>query len=463
MYENMTFENVMDRCLARVSASVDKREGSIVYDAIAPAAAELAILYIELAYLMDRAFPDTETGDDLTKKCRERSVFRTAATQAVRKGYFEKADGGGCDIEIGTRFSGGDINFTVTERIAPGQYSLTAETAGTVGNEYVGTLFPIDYVPELAAARLADILIPGEDEESDDALRARYFESLKSQAFGGNIADYKNKVELLPGVGAVKVFPVWNGGGTVKIVLVDSEWGVPSSELVKQVQEAIDPVNTQGTGVGLAPIGHVVTVAGVTGSKIDVSFNLTFEGGASWTSTQDAVKAAIQSYFDSLARTWADTENLIVRVSQIETKVLNVDGVIDITGTKINQGTANISLGGEAIPVLGAVTNGNYRILAPPPSRTGRVRPDRNRRTAGVHKGRPGRPGRARRLLPGEPVRIWLSALGSDSGPCSGRRRHRRIQTRKNLDRVPGPTALHIQGASKIPVHRQRRLQGRPG
>ena len=359
MYENMTFENVMDRCLARVSASVDKREGSIVYDAIAPAAAELAILYIELAYLMDRAFPDTETGDDLTKKCRERSVFRTAATQAVRKGYFEQADGGGCDIEIGTRFSGGDINFTVTERIAPGQYSLTAETAGTVGNEYVGTLFPIDYVPELAAARLADILIPGEDEESDDALRARYFESLKSQAFGGNIADYKNKVELLPGVGAVKVFPVWNGGGTVKIVLVDSEWGVPSSELVKQVQEAIDPVNTQGTGVGLAPIGHVVTVAGVTGSKIDVSFNLTFEGGASWTSTQDAVKAAIQSYFDSLARTWADTENLIVRVSQIETKVLNVDGVIDITGTKINQGTANISLGGEAIPVLGAVTNGN--------------------------------------------------------------------------------------------------------
>ncbi len=465
MYENMTFENVMDRCLDRVSASVDKREGSIVYDAIAPAAAELAILYIELAYLMDRAFPDTETGDDLTKKCRkregsivydaiapaaaelailyielaylmdrafpdtetgddltkkcrERSVFRTAATQAVRKGYFEKADGGGCDMEIGTRFSGGDINFTVTERIAPGQYSLTAETAGTVGNEYVGTLFPIDYVPELAAARLADILIPGEDEESDDALRARYFEStvgneyvgtlfpidyvpelaaarladilipgedeesddalraryfesLKSQAFGGNIADYKNKVELLPGVGAVKVFPVWNGGGTVKIVLVDSEWGVPSSELVKQVQEAIDPVNTQGTGVGLAPIGHVVTgvglapighvvtVAGVTGSKIDVSFNLTFEGGASWTSTQDAVKAAIQSYFDSLARTWADTENLIVRVSQIETKVLNVDGVIDITGTKINQGTANISLGGEAIPVLGAVTNGN--------------------------------------------------------------------------------------------------------
>ena len=357
MYENMTFENIMDRCLARVTSSVDKREGSIVYDAIAPAAAELAILYIELAYLMDRAFPDTETGDDLTKKCQERSVFRTSATYAVRKGYFEKANGSGCDMEIGTRFSGGDINFVVTGRIASGQYSLTAETGGPLGNGDIGTLFPIDDVPELAAARRADILVPGEDEESDDALRARYFESLKSQAFGGNIADYKNKVELLPGVGAVKVFPVWNGGGTVKIVLVDSEWAVPSPELVEQVQEAIDPVGTQGEGVGLAPIGHVVTVAGVTGTTINVSFTLTFTGSANWENTQDAVKAAIQSYFDDLTGTWADSENLIVRVSQIETKVLNVDGVIDITGTKINEGTANISLDADAIPVLGAVTN----------------------------------------------------------------------------------------------------------
>ena len=80
LYENMTFENIMDRCLSRVAASIDKREGSVVYDAIAPAAAELAIMYIELAYLLDRAFPDTEEGDDLTLKCQERSVFRTPAT-----------------------------------------------------------------------------------------------------------------------------------------------------------------------------------------------------------------------------------------------------------------------------------------------------------------------------------------------------------------------------------------------
>ena len=120
LYENMTFENIMDRCLSRVAASIDKREGSVVYDAIAPAAAELAIMYIELAYLMDRAFPDTEEGDDLTRKCQERSVFRTPATAAIRKGYFEDGDGGAMDVPIGSRYSGDALNYVVTEKIATG-------------------------------------------------------------------------------------------------------------------------------------------------------------------------------------------------------------------------------------------------------------------------------------------------------------------------------------------------------
>ena len=215
LYENMTFENIMDRCLSRVAASIDKREGSVVYDAIAPAAAELAIMYIELAYLLDRAFPDTEEGDDLTLKCQERSVFRTPATAAVRKGYFEDGDGEAMDVPIGSRYSGDALNYVVTEKIATGQFKLLCETAGAAGNQYQGNLFPIDYVEGLGAARLADILINGEDEESDADLLARYKESLESQAYGGNIADYRTKVELLQGVGAVKVFPVWNGGGTV--------------------------------------------------------------------------------------------------------------------------------------------------------------------------------------------------------------------------------------------------------
>ena len=357
MYENMTFENIMGRCLSRVAPSIDKREGSVVYDAIAPAAAELAIMYIELAYLMDRAFPDTEYGDDLTKKVRERSIFRTAATAAVRKGYFEDGDGNAMDVPIGTRFSGDSLNYITTERLAAGQFRLVCETPGAAGNQYQGTLFPIDHVDNLGAARLADILINGEDEETDEALYARYLESLESQAYGGNKADYKTKIELLQGVGKVKVFPVWNGGGTVKIIFVDSDWGIPSEDLVDSVQTAVDPVQNQGVGDGIAPIGHVVTVEGVVGTEVNVSFALTFATSYSWDSVKAQVEAAIQSYFDELSKEWADQENLIVRVSQIETKVLAVDGIIDVSGPTINGTTQNISLAANAIPTLGVVTN----------------------------------------------------------------------------------------------------------
>ena len=357
LYENMTFENIMDRCLSRVAASIDKREGSVVYDAIAPAAAELAIMYIELAYLLDRAFPDTEEGDDLTRKCQERSVFRTPATAAIRKGYFEDGDGGAMDVPIGSRYSGDALNYVVTEKIATGQFKLLCETAGATGNQYQGTLFPIDYVEGLGAARLADILINGEDEESDADLLARYKASLEAQAYGGNIADYRTKVELLQGVGAVKVIPVWNGGGTVKIVFVDSDWSVPSSTLVDTVQTAVDPTQNQGEGVGIAPIGHVVTVTGVTGTKINVSFKLTFAAGYTWDTVKAGVTKAVNDYFAALAKDWANQSGITVRVSQVETKVLSVDGVIDITGTKINGGTQNIALASDAIPVMGGITN----------------------------------------------------------------------------------------------------------
>lgn len=120
-YEEMTYERIMSRCLARVPGTVDKREGSIIYDAIAPAAAELAILYSTLSTEMDRAFPDTAADVDLTNKAKERGVFRLPASAAVRKGVFKGA-AGYMDIPIGSRFSGGTVNYQATRKESLGVY-----------------------------------------------------------------------------------------------------------------------------------------------------------------------------------------------------------------------------------------------------------------------------------------------------------------------------------------------------
>ena len=146
MTDEHSYEALMARCLGRVSAEVDKREGSILYDALAPACAELAVLYTELETMLDRAWPDTAAGADLDKKAAERSLIRAPASPAVREGRFTGADGGAFDVPIGTRFSGGAVNFTVTERREAGVFRLTAETPGSAGNTWFGTLFPIDYV-----------------------------------------------------------------------------------------------------------------------------------------------------------------------------------------------------------------------------------------------------------------------------------------------------------------------------
>mgnify|MGYP007055113316 CR=1 FL=1 len=59
MFEENDFDTLMERMLENVSDELDKREGSVIYDAIAPAALELANMYVALDVVMDEVFADT--------------------------------------------------------------------------------------------------------------------------------------------------------------------------------------------------------------------------------------------------------------------------------------------------------------------------------------------------------------------------------------------------------------------
>ncbi|GAC43343.1 baseplate J/gp47 family protein, partial [Paenibacillus popilliae] len=194
-------------------------------------------------------------------------------------------------------------------------------------------------------------------EETDESLRERYYESLRALAFGGNVADYRAKTEKIPGVGACKVFPAWSGGGTVKLAITDGTGGVPTEELVQQVQQEIDPPGLSGQGRGWAPVGHAVTVEGVIGVTVNIEFKLILEQGYTWESVKANVTAALQMYFEDMVKGWADVESITVRTRQLEAKVLTVNGVLDIADTKLNGVAGNLVLASTEIPLLGAVTN----------------------------------------------------------------------------------------------------------
>lgn len=290
----------------------------------------------------------------LIRRCAERGVNVEPATYAIRQGEFVPST---LEIAIGTRFSLNLLNYVVVEKISDGIYKLQCETAGYDGNVESGTLIPIEYIEGLQTATLTEVLVPGEDEEDTEHLRQRYFDSLDSQAFGGNIKDYKEKTNSLDGVGGVKVYPVWNGGGTVKLVIINSDFDKPSDVLINSVQTAIDPTQNQGNGVGIAPIGHIVTVVGCSETSVDVTTKITFQEGWDWEALKPYAEQAIDDYFKELASDWASSDNIIVRISQIEIRLLNLTGVLDIADTTLNGIAHNLTIDADNIPIRGEVSN----------------------------------------------------------------------------------------------------------
>jgi uncharacterized phage protein gp47/JayE len=349
MYEANTYDAILDRMLARVPNTIDKREGSIIYDALAPAAVELAQAYIEMDVILNESFADTASREYLIKRAAERGLEPAPATYAAVKGVFN------IDVLVGDRFSCGDYNYTATERISLGVWKLTCETTGSTPNGNLGILIPIDYIDGLENAELTEVLIPGEDEEETEVFRSRYYATLSTKSFGGNKADYIEKVNAVSGVGGVKVYPVWNGGGTVKLVIINSDFSKASDSLVNDVQTTVDPVVNQGAGDGLAPIGHVVTVETVAESIVNISFTITYQEGYTFPDVESYIVEMVDTYLLELRKTWADSDSLIIRISQLESRILNVPGILDVTGTTINEAAANLSLDGNAIPVRGNI------------------------------------------------------------------------------------------------------------
>lgn len=354
MYEDMTFETILQRMLDRIPNTLDKREGSIIYDALAPAAMELRLAYIEFDQILNESFADTASRDFLIRRCAERGIIPKSATNAVLQGEFTPTN---INL-IGQRFNLNKLNYVVIAKISDGVYQVRCETPGIEGNQYLGTIIPIEYIDGLQTAELTDVLIPGEDEESTESLREKYFSSFTEKSFGGNRADYLDKTNSINGVGATKITPLWNGAGTVKLTILDAEYNVATTTLVQLVQDTIDPQG-DAQGYGLAPIGHIVTVDTADEVDIDIVSTITYDTDYSWSRLESQIVEVIKDYMLELRMDWANQNNLILRIAQIETRLLQIEGIIDVTGTTINGNNVNLQLLSNQIPVIHSISDGN--------------------------------------------------------------------------------------------------------
>ena len=334
MWGDMTFEAIMEDMLSRVPADVDKREGSVIYDALAPCAYKLAEMYFQLNNFIDLVSGDTAIGEFLDRVVADYGITRKPPSYAIRK--IETTG----SVDIGTRWGLNGTTYIITELISENEYKAQCEQFGSIGSQYTGDLENIDNVSGVNAS-LTDILTSGEDEETDDNLRARFFNQVRSTSTSGNIYDYKKWALEVPGCGDAKVFALWDGPGTVKVLVVDENMEIDPA-LPAEVYEYIEAVR---------PIGAAITVESPGEKTINISADVELDGSDTLENVQTKFIFLIAEYLKSTT-----FEVYTISYAKIGSLLLSVPGVADYSNLTVNSDTENIPISDDEMPIIGTIT-----------------------------------------------------------------------------------------------------------
>ncbi len=349
-YIDMTYEVILQRMMERVTKkypTLDNREGSMLFNALASAALELAIVYTELENSRNESFVDTASREYALIGCADMGMDITQfeETAGTHKGEFN------VEVPIGSRWNCDLYNYEVVDLIGRNsetnyyEYRMICETAGAAPNNQTGDLTPITDIPDgLTYAKVTECLIEGENETSDEDIKTAYYEYVKNSASDGNTNQYKRWCDEYDGIGNYKIIPLWNGDNTVKVSILSASNRAASDELISEFQNHLDP-NVTGMGDGVAPIGAFVTVSTATEVPINVAATITLKQGYTDTS---GIDAELVNYFSRIAYGHKKVSYMSVGAS-----ILSVEGVETINNLTVNGGYVDVDLGDEEIPVFG--------------------------------------------------------------------------------------------------------------
>lgn len=336
----MTVDEIIKYMLASVPNEYDTSVGSFFYDLLYPVAEQVYRLQGDITLLEKNAFALTAVGEHLDRKVAEQGITRKQATFA--KGTVRISGDVGAVIPKGAKVASNDILFAVDEDnvISDSGYAdvtATCVVAGSVGNVSVGQInrFPVT-LPKLTDVSNKTAFTGGYDEEPDSELLQRYLEKVSRPNISGNKYHYIEWAKEITGVGNVQVIPLWNGAGTVKVIITDTNNQPANAELISEVQTHIDENK---------PIGANVTVVSATPLTINISVKLVTSSNM-----QTDIETAISDYLSD-----ALLKKSYISYAKIGSLILSVSGVDDYTNLKVNGGTANISIPAGSVPVLGSV------------------------------------------------------------------------------------------------------------
>lgn len=264
------FTETLDKIRARLNADanpglapqdqafLDTTEGGFWYDITQAAALEIERLYDSLNELAASMFLLYAWGVYLDLHGATMNLPRKAAVAATGTVTFTGTPA--TNIATGTQVATLQVSpdvdpivfaTTVSATIPAGgsiDVPVQALVSGSVSNAAAGSVQAL-LSPTSGVSAVSNLqpITGGADVETDELYRTRLLIAFAGAHGSGTIADYTEWALAIPGVGFVKVEPLWAGDGTVRVIITDVNNDAVSQALINQLQAELDPAAASTT------------------------------------------------------------------------------------------------------------------------------------------------------------------------------------------------------------------------
>lgn len=347
-------EEIQQRMMDALPDGIDDMPGGFPYDFTMPTAIEKSeLIQFHLVRTLMLMFPQYAWGDWLDLHAAAAGIERRPAGYA--SGSVTVTGDPGTVIPDGAIFCTEATDSTPaleyaadSMAIIPESGSVTVEVtaveAGRESNTKKNTVvFALTSIKGLSTVNNPDYITGGTDVESDEDLLERIEEEnfRDGATFIGNDSDYIRWAKEVVGVGDCIVVPTWNGPGTVKLIIVDSNGEPANARLIEAVYDHI--VSPHDRSLRLLPTACAeLTVEAATTKKI--SYTCT---GLVYDDTTD-IPTIVSQFKELVMKEYSEAkvEGILV-YNQVRPLITDIPGVSDFDTFLMNGAEENIPLSND--------------------------------------------------------------------------------------------------------------------
>ena len=334
MFSNQTYEAIKQRIFDNINIGIDKREGSFLSNMVSPLSEELAKAYINMSDILSLGFIEDTFDTYLDKRVSEFGVYRKQGSKAIGEIKVEGKEG--AIITNGTLIKTNDLYFTVLNDIELPTDNILYVEANEVGYKYnllANTEFELVEKNDKVTKLINESnFTKGVDIESDEELRKRFIKVVNNPSASGNKNHYEEWALEVNGVSRAIVYPLWNGNGTVKVMVIGND----NKPVLEDVRKNVEDHITENM-----PIGCQLTVTTPTNLDATIVATIELKEGYEIEEVKQEFEAKINEYLKSVTNEFT--------YSKVYGLLANIIGIEDIGTLTINGGNSNITISEDKI------------------------------------------------------------------------------------------------------------------